>query len=124
MSSHDTTRATLSNLNADSRLLGLPPELRNMVYEYVLSSVTTCYISKFTRPHKPGLLQVNHQIREEAGLMYYHLSNFRVVVRDTTLPVIEDWINTVTTNELRSISNLHFKFELTIFHLVYGANNW
>jgi hypothetical protein len=75
---------------AESYLLKLPPELRNRIYELVLSAAPKCYISKLPRPHKPGLLQLNRQIRADTSLMYYALKNFTVLFTASTLSVISN----------------------------------
>lgn len=123
MASHDTARATHSNLNADSRLLGLPPELRNMVYEYVLSSAgTTCIVSSTNKLQKPGLLQVNRQIREEANLRYHALSDFQPILTANTAHLTRKWAASLTTSEIRSIESLSFDFHLSVSDQVLGLD--
>jgi len=52
-------------------LFGLPPELRNAIYEYTLPQDGVIWVSR-TRPFKvPPLLQVCKQIRNEARNIWY-----------------------------------------------------
>jgi hypothetical protein len=113
-SKDETTDSQPADLDtAESYLLKLPPELRNRIFELVLSAAPKCYISELTRPHKPGLLQLNRQIRAETNLMYYALKHFTVHFTASTLSVVHNWVGTVTTAELRSIESVTFKFDLT-----------
>lgn len=76
------------------RFTDLPPELRNIIYEYVFSGSTTClkdlnrgrtYIVKYTTPSTiddvdfPGLLLASKQLRMEATPIYY--ANTRILTR-------------------------------------------
>jgi hypothetical protein len=112
-SKDETTDSQPAELDTtESYLLKLPPELRNRIFELVLSAAPKCYISKLTRPRKPGLLQLNKQIRAETSLMYYALKHFIVLSKPSTLSVIQNWVDTVTTAELRSIESVVFKLDL------------
>jgi hypothetical protein len=56
-SKDETTDSQPTDLDtAESYLLKLAPELRNRIFELVLSAAPKCYISELTRPHKPGPL--------------------------------------------------------------------
>ena len=62
-----------------SRLLELPPELRNYVYELSVVSNTSIVIEpgdKSTRAKQPPLILVNRQIRSEALLIFYAQNTF------------------------------------------------
>jgi hypothetical protein len=64
-----TADPDLADLDEQSRLLGLPPEIRNIIYEFVLTSETPEEISRFHKPYTPSLLRVCHQIRNETRLI-------------------------------------------------------
>jgi hypothetical protein len=109
--STDSQPAELDTI--ESYLLKLPPELRTEIFELVLFAASKCYISELIRPQKPGLLQVNRQFRAETSLMYYALKNFTVFFKVSTFSLIQTWIDTATTAELRSIESVTFIFDLT-----------
>lgn len=80
----------MKNENDNSRLLNLPPELRNMIYEHVLSSQEAIKVPgrehrypngrlKSTSWHfqLPPLLHTSHQIRMEAVSIYYSVNIFK-----------------------------------------------
>ncbi|KAK4546753.1 hypothetical protein LTR36_001485 [Oleoguttula mirabilis] len=63
--------------NGNCRLLELPPELRNHIYELALPTVARwSAIEKYTESdlpnHQPALTRVSRQIRAEALPLYYH----------------------------------------------------
>ncbi|KAF7197833.1 hypothetical protein HII31_00922 [Pseudocercospora fuligena] len=70
------------SIKGESRatLLGIPPELRNMIYELVLEAEKPILINRAFEPS--SLLLVCRQIRNETNAMYYsaHLNTFRIKV--------------------------------------------
>lgn len=58
-----------------SRLLSLPPEIRNMIYRFVLVE-GNIHMRPGNIPEQPGLLQVNTQIRRETLRTYYQENHF------------------------------------------------
>lgn len=91
--------------SAASHLLKLPPELRNKIYEFVLSE--RIYITDETeRPYKPGLLQVNRQIRSETRTMFYHLATFAGRRLPYTYQEVRQWGSNTSDHELRNIQDL------------------
>ena len=66
----------------------MPTELRRRIYEEVFVSSTTLEISA-TSPGPPKLLEVNHQIRDEATEIYYNKNKFEIVLQNCDIdPVI------------------------------------
>ncbi|KAK5704352.1 hypothetical protein LTR97_003370 [Elasticomyces elasticus] len=61
-----------------SRLLDLPPELRNAIYEYALVIHQPITISKTSQWTQPGLLRACKQIRQEAAPIYYGMNQFHI----------------------------------------------
>lgn len=53
-------------------IANLPPELRNMLYEYIVVD----HGHAIMLPSIPTLLQVNHQLREEAGAIFFRMNTF------------------------------------------------
>lgn len=72
--------------SSSSRLLSLPPELRVMIFEFVLISGRIT-ISPSAVPAWPALLSTNRQVREEALKIWYgkNLFSFTVVDCDGSL---------------------------------------
>lgn len=64
----------------ESRLLSLPPELRNAIYREVLLENGVVRITNEARPAPPSLLQVNRQIRKEATAIYYKENTLRFCI--------------------------------------------
>lgn len=61
-------------------LMGLPPELRNMIYEPALTEPTKLDVTQhFTQP---ALLTVNRAIRAEARILWYTQTDFVISVHD------------------------------------------
>lgn len=112
MSDQGTARSRAADHNAQSRLLKLPPEVRNKIYEHVLSRGRKAL--RGTNLHKPGLLQVCGQIREEANLMFYDLRNFHMFATVSNLDVMDSWTTLVSTAELNCIHRLSFQLEFII----------
>lgn len=72
-----------------SRLLSLPPELRNRIYHYHFPKHRTVSIerpvTRSGRPSQPNgvlaILLTCRQVNDEAAGLFYHLNRFRVSVR-------------------------------------------
>lgn len=92
-----------NNPQAGSRLLNLPPELRNRIYEYCLKSeyvrdiykVSTPWTINITdRPKPPGLLFTCKQVRSETTKIWYLANEFLVEIENydaTALVAWEKW---------------------------------
>lgn len=74
------TPCQIDNAQANSKLLNLPPELRNRIYEYCLKAEYQRGIYKFAGPWKidvtdgpkpPGFLFTCKQVREDASKIWY-----------------------------------------------------
>ena len=74
-------RRAASPPTTTSTLLGLPGELRNHIYTYVLVDEDRIIIDR-SRFVQPGLLRSCRQIREEARSIYYLNNAFGTSVRD------------------------------------------
>lgn len=62
-----------------SRLLSLPAELRNSIYELAL--IEPHYIQIDSNLKEPGVLHVNRQIHKEARSVWYTSNTFEVAIR-------------------------------------------
>lgn len=75
-----TPSMELTDDERESRLLTLPPELRNIIYRHTLVD-GTFKIYGSGPSTQPSLLQVNHQIRHEAIQLYYSENFFAWHIR-------------------------------------------
>ncbi|KAK3071495.1 hypothetical protein LTR53_008505 [Teratosphaeriaceae sp. CCFEE 6253] len=76
-------------------LLGLPPELRNAIYTYALSSSEPIIVSAQVGPARPALLQQCKQITAEAIQIYYTTNPVRLCVAPTTHTAVLDWVHSL-----------------------------
>lgn len=95
---HD--QATPAASTDPCRLLSLPPELRNRIYECVLrerasgrfialsKDVDPDYDAQSDNLKLPALLQTNSQIRQEAMGIFYRLHKFYFTAHDSLAPVL------------------------------------
>jgi len=76
----DQTTQQMNSAPSASRLLTLPPEIRNTIYHYRLSSNSTIALRSSLHGGKkcpePSLLRTCHQIRSEATAVYYANNSF------------------------------------------------
>lgn len=98
-----------------SRLLNLPAELRNQIYEYTFSS-SPVEISRrsFLKQNPKGLLKSSglllacKQIHHEAAQLYYSLTTF-YVQRDAEYRIAH-WINRIGPLRKALIQNIQLKY--------------
>ena len=96
--------------NEQSHLLKLPPELRNRIWELVLTVDYSFMITEKYKPLRPGLLQASRQLRAETRLMYHKLMDHDIMVTINNTAEIRRWADTLADDELRSIQSLNFQF--------------
>ncbi|RMZ00329.1 hypothetical protein D0860_08022 [Hortaea werneckii] len=89
-------------VNQDSRLLDLPPELRNSIYTYVLATDDVIQIPESGKPTRPPLLQVCQQITDEATLLYYSCSKFSISA-GKRLKILRRWILSLEEKERKCL---------------------
>ncbi|RMY85846.1 hypothetical protein D0864_07206 [Hortaea werneckii] len=89
-------------INQDSRLLDLPPELRNSIYTYVLATDDAIQIPASGKPTRPPLLQVCQQITDEATLLYYSCSKFSLSA-GKRLKILRRWILSLEEEERKCL---------------------
>lgn len=95
------------------RFLDLPPELRNIVYEYLGISEEPRWVDlldpKLKDPLKslPSLLQVNRQIRDEAGGYFFNPSiQLNLLLHIERVPFLKSWLRVIgPLNRVRLASN-------------------
>jgi hypothetical protein len=103
-----------------SHLLKLPPEIRNRIYELVLTVNYSFMITEIYKPLRPGLLQDSRQLRAETRLMYHELMEHDIVVTINNTAEIRRWAETLADDELRSIQSLNFHFVKKYGRLTYA----
>lgn len=77
-----TPSAILANAINDqqSPLLDLPPELRNIIYEFALQWAAAIRVPGISHQAATSLLSTCRQIRTEASPLYYKLNRFRTSI--------------------------------------------
>ena len=109
-----------------SRLLSLPPELRNHIYRYVLVQEHPVNVRYTIRTilREPTLLATNRQIRSEALCLFYAENTFHVGKESTLgmwLPCLDDErldaINTMQLLTSGRVEELVFFFTKTNWRL-------
>ena len=92
----------------ESRLLSLPPEIRNIIYRYALVDGKMIYIRY---PHNltgaPGVLQVNRQLRSETVDIYYKENTFNFYIHHYSPEGLMKWCGS-SEARLRCKKNFHF----------------
>lgn len=98
------------------RFTRIPLELRLKVYEYTLHEdaqpvlVDRCNdnTSEWLPELNVALLQVCHQVRDEAGSMYYKLNKFRFL----KLEALPQWLSDLNAEQRNQIQDVDFKLEI------------
>ncbi|KAF2772040.1 hypothetical protein EJ03DRAFT_348852 [Teratosphaeria nubilosa] len=115
-----------------SPLFGLPPELRNHIYEDVLVGDVTLVDKTGRRESEPALLRTCHQIRQEALKLYYS-NTFRIYVAYHGETVrARAWLKSTPTELLRIIprvciepwSDAHIKISESGIEFQDSAEDW
>ncbi|GIZ40690.1 hypothetical protein CKM354_000401800 [Cercospora kikuchii] len=93
-----TKRAT-SNPKTSShgvcRLLKLPAELRDKIYELVLARHAISVVRHGSH-HQPGITRANRQLRDETLLMFYARSTIRFgLARELNYQTARSWVRTM-----------------------------
>jgi hypothetical protein len=109
VSEHYPAASRLFAENAQSHLLKLPPELRNRIYESALTADSSSRNRELHTPHRPALLQVCRQLRDETRLFYFSLNRFHIIVTVNNTKEVRRWAAAITDEELRSIPSLTFQ---------------
>ncbi|KAF2132549.1 hypothetical protein P153DRAFT_382174 [Dothidotthia symphoricarpi CBS 119687] len=109
------TRLKIAQRNQhDSPLLGLPAELRNKIYGYVLCGKTIAFELFRTVPgfdeNNFNLLRTCRQIHAEAQLLPYAKNTFLIGDRSQ----FKQWLQQRTALQIDAISTIHLRFTLGI----------
>lgn len=125
---HQSQQSTITTDQPSCRLLDLPPELRNHIYEYLLLGgeneapirVTDCVPVEHWLPptilqagsedlwKPPAILQTCQQIRGEATPVYYTTNTFDVVVDSRNLErTICRWLSALGPHTRDKIRTIH-----------------
>ncbi|KAI6834782.1 hypothetical protein KC340_g5836 [Hortaea werneckii] len=89
-------------IKQDSRLLDLPPELRNSIYTYVLATDNVIQIPASGKLTRPPLLQVCQQITDDATLLYYSCNRFNISA-GKRLRILRRWILSLEEKERKCL---------------------
>ncbi|KAK5112926.1 hypothetical protein LTR62_003748 [Meristemomyces frigidus] len=78
-------------------LLGIPPELRNMIYDFVLLSTIQEFRLQFRQhPTFPPILHVCRQLRNEALAIYFRNAEFEFIVHWNVLAPLYRYLNALS----------------------------
>jgi hypothetical protein len=100
----------------NSKLMGLPGELRNRIYRYAITEESTIVIDRHTwASHQPALLKTCKQVRYEALPIFYAENEISTCIRDWN-PVVRDRLNQVLMSHKIRTPNPHHNFR--------GRPNW
>ncbi|KAI6886153.1 hypothetical protein KC363_g1554 [Hortaea werneckii] len=89
-------------IKQDSRLLDLPPELRNSIYTHVLATDEVIQIPAAGKLTRPPLLRVCQQITDDATLLYYSCNRFSISA-GKRLKILRRWILSLEEKERKSL---------------------
>lgn len=105
----------MSEIHPANRLLDLPPELRDLIYEYIVlkpkNTITmlpnfNCFASEVSAA-QPALIRVNKQLRSEALPMFYNGNVFLAEVSDTIdLHTAKRWLTSIGEHNIRHLRRL------------------
>lgn len=97
------------SITQDSALLELPAELRNRTYRYAMTSDEAVEVEGEAIISSTKLLQVCHQIREEATSIFYAENAFTVTCVDFNIAPILCWFFAIRQKNVSTISKIHIK---------------
>lgn len=125
-----TRSQTSKPVTGESRLLSLPAELRNRIYELALPTLL-CVESEeefeaanLDMPQQPSLTRVNRQIRDESLQLYYGLLTVRLFLHWTEdLVQYRCWFEAIGKN-FRLIKRFEFKDAEECTHDNYIVLKW
>ena len=105
-----------SRSSDDLKLLGLPPEVRNRIFQYALIEEEEEEIElSANTPTLPALLTVCKQIRSETIFLYYTMNNFYLTIDDydaaAALPSLKTYMKYFVEIEGRED---HSKFDINL----------
>ncbi|RMY78732.1 hypothetical protein D0863_00526 [Hortaea werneckii] len=100
--SYSMSKHAKREMNQDSKLLDLPPELRNNIYTYALATDDLIQIPASGKPTRPPLLQVCQQITADATLLYYSCNKFNISA-GKRLKILRRWILSLEEKERKCL---------------------
>ncbi|KAI7222028.1 hypothetical protein KC333_g1371 [Hortaea werneckii] len=103
--SHSMSKYAKREVSQNSRLLDLPPELRNSIYTYVLATDDVIQIPASGKRTRPPLLQVCQQITADATLLYYSCNKFNISA-GKRLKILRRWILSLEEKERKCLGTV------------------
>ncbi|KAK5119919.1 hypothetical protein LTR85_007245 [Meristemomyces frigidus] len=109
--STETTHHNMQSGVQKSKLLSIPPEVRNNIYSVVLSSPSDIVIPESGRLTPPPLLSVCKLIQQEATQLYYAVNTFRAIVRDDVRSAPLIWTESIGRKSCRYVKGLTLEYK-------------
>ncbi|KAK3679726.1 hypothetical protein LTR78_000102 [Recurvomyces mirabilis] len=113
-----TTRLQQTKLSQSSRLLSLPPKLRNMIYGYAVQEDKVIDVTRSKMVRGRALFEVCKKIRHGARLTYFAVNTFRIRVGDRTSPTLPRYIESLSQEECGAIGTLVVRYSYMILATV------
>ncbi|KAK4953880.1 hypothetical protein LTR10_008484 [Elasticomyces elasticus] len=105
-----------SEMGTGSRLLDLPPELREMIFTFALVSPNPVDILNVPKNKAAALTQTNQQLRGETIGIYYHQNAFKLNIDIDTIKVALQWLRGIETVHILRIPKIIISFSVTMEH--------
>ncbi|KAK5737692.1 hypothetical protein LTR17_006554 [Elasticomyces elasticus] len=109
-----TTNST--NTSTGSRLLDLPPELREMIFTFALVSTNPVDILNIPKNHVAALTQTSQHLRGETIGMYYHQNTFKLNIDIDTIHTALKWLHGIEPTYVLQIPKITISFSATMEH--------
>ncbi|KAK4546206.1 hypothetical protein LTR36_002343 [Oleoguttula mirabilis] len=117
MTGHDEAPARAQDASRPtSRLLNIAPELRNLIYSYVLPTDGQEFRFMYGQHAAiPALLHVNRQLRGEVLGLYYGNTTFELIVHHRCVRILLTWLKSQDSHTRTSLlSNPHVNIRVII----------
>ncbi|KAK3071496.1 ankyrin repeat-containing protein [Teratosphaeriaceae sp. CCFEE 6253] len=105
------TPVTTATDDNSSRLLNLPPELRDMIWLLALTARDPIAILSPKSKHARSLIQTSPQIRRETSGIFYASNTFLLEINDFTKEKALRWLSSVPPQRLPLITKVLVSFE-------------
>jgi len=92
---HRAVPLNYSKGSSQIQFLGLPAEIRNLIYSFTLSEQNPVLLLNGSIPQQPSLTRTCKRIRYETLPLYYSINKFHVIIYDYDVKFWFDWEDTI-----------------------------